>query len=124
MNVHPDKYDLFWTDKNKPAVLVLCAAATAICLWNLSSSACVMTDRIPVDPVRVADASQKVNPNTASSASLQRLPGIGPTRAQAIIDYRSSRPAPAFRSDSDFQAIHGFGKGVIRQMSPFLTFDN
>ncbi|MBI5723666.1 MAG: helix-hairpin-helix domain-containing protein [Planctomycetes bacterium] len=124
MTARPDKFDFSWTQANLPAILFLCLAATGGAVWNLARPAVAMTDRIPVDPVRVAAAGQKVNPNTASSASLQRLPGIGPTRAQAIVDYRSARPAPAFRRESDLQAVRGIGPGIVRQISPFLTFDD
>ncbi len=44
-----------------------------------------------------------VNINTATEAELQTLPGITPSRAKAIIDYRSK--AGAFRSTDDLANV-------------------
>ena len=44
-----------------------------------------------------------VNINTATEAELQTLPGITPSRAKAIIDYR--KKAGAFRSTDDLSNV-------------------
>ena len=52
-----------------------------------------------------------INPNTASLGSLLRLPGVGPQRAQAIVDYRTKiegeRGLPAFQDLKDFDSVPG-----------------
>ena len=66
---------------------------------------------------------EKINPNTASAASLVRLPGIGPARALDIIHYREHADAqPAFGSAADMQAIKGIGPKTAENIAPYLTF--
>ena len=66
-----------------------------------------------------------INPNTADSASLVRLPGIGPARAAEIIKYRNSPDIapPAFRSADDLQKIKGIGPKTVEKFADYLSFD-
>lgn len=54
------------------------------------------------------DADGIVNINTASVAELDRLPGIGPALASAIVQYRDVNGR--FQSISDIQRVKGIGK--------------
>jgi len=78
------------------------------------------------NPIRL---DQKIDINSAPSASLVRLPGIGISRAQAIIEHRTlDREADsrsrAFRNWRDLQKIHGIGPVTASKLSPWLTFEN
>ena len=66
-----------------------------------------------------------INPNTASAASLVRLPGIGPARAAAIIEYRKNfgKDTPAFACPADLDKISGIGPKTIEKMEPWLSFE-
>jgi hypothetical protein len=79
----------------------------------------------PVAPMVLEDA---VNPNTASLASLLRLPRLGPERAQAIVDYRvkvvGERGAPAFRDLKDLDAVPGLGPVTVQAIAPYLRFSD
>lgn len=68
---------------------------------------------------------QRINPNTASMASLVRLPGIGKARALDIIHFRQSQTqdGPLFQSADDLQAIRGIGPKTAAKLEPWLTFD-
>jgi competence protein ComEA len=60
-----------------------------------------------------------VNLNTASLHDLMTLPGIGPTRAEAILDFR--RKNGHFRSVNDLLVIHGMSKKRVALLRPYIT---
>jgi hypothetical protein len=68
---------------------------------------------------------QRINPNTASMASLVRLPGIGKARAMDIIHYRESQKhgEPVFLSAQDLECIRGIGPKTAAALGPWLTFE-
>ena len=53
----------------------------------------------------------KVNINTASATELETLKGIGPSKAQAIIDYRTEHGD--FRSINDLLKVSGIGEKTL-----------
>ena len=57
--------------------------------------------------------------NTASRADLERLPGIGQTRAQAIVDYRQEHGP--FGSVDDLVRVDDIGAGILAQLRPYVT---
>ena len=60
-----------------------------------------------------------VNLNTASKDELVALPGIGPAKAQAIIDYRAQNGP--FRSVDEVRKVRGIGEKLFQQIRPELT---
>ena len=70
----------------------------------------------------------RVNPNSASVGSLVRLPGIGLTRATAIVAFREAFAARgsegiAFRRPIDLEQIRGIGPKTVAGLAPWLRFD-
>lgn len=69
---------------------------------------------------RIADPAASsgggVNLNTASIDELTTLPGIGKTRAEAII---AGRP---YRSVDDLEKVRGIGPSTIERLRPLVTF--
>jgi competence protein ComEA len=61
---------------------------------------------------------QTVNINTASAEQLDALPGIGPTKAQAIIDYRSEHGR--FSSIEDIQNVKGIKEGEFSKIKDYI----
>ncbi|MCI6710729.1 MAG: helix-hairpin-helix domain-containing protein [Firmicutes bacterium] len=56
----------------------------------------------------------KVNINTADSAALQTLTGIGPSMAQRIIDYRNANGK--FSSPDELQNVSGIGEKTLSKI--------
>jgi len=77
------------------------------------------------EAVKLAD---KINPNNASWASLTRLPGIGETRARAIIVYRENYKkikqdkSQAYSCPEDLRRVKGIGPVTVGQNEPYLIF--
>ena len=62
-----------------------------------------------------------VNVNTASQSQLETLPGIGPSKANAIIEYRNTNGA--FTSLAQLDAVPGIGPATLQKLSPHVSFD-
>ena len=60
-----------------------------------------------------------VNLNTATKEELIALPGIGPAKAQAILDYRKANGA--FKSVDELKDIKGIGAKRFEKLKPDLT---
>ena len=61
---------------------------------------------------------QLININTAGAAELETLPGIGPSKSRAIIDYREKRP---FGKIEDIMRVKGIGRKSFLKLKPFLS---
>jgi DNA uptake protein ComE-like DNA-binding protein len=85
-------------------------------------------------PLTSATVRSGVNPNTAPWWELTILPGIGPTRAREIVQYRESQQSLAqntedatkplfFRRPSDLDAVHGIGPKTVERIAKELRFE-
>jgi competence protein ComEA len=61
----------------------------------------------------------KVNINTATVAELDVLPGIGPSIAQRIVDYRTQNGA--FKKADDLKKVRGIGDALFDQIKDLIT---
>ncbi len=59
-----------------------------------------------------------VNVNTASVQELQLLPGIGESRAQALVELRKRRGG--FKSLDELKEVKGIGDASLERMRPYL----
>lgn len=93
-------------------VLAGMAAWSSAALWH-SATAAPLT----------GDIAHRVNPNTASSAELELLPGIGPRLAQRIVEHREATAEhPAFRTADDLKLVRGIGPQRVERLRPLLCF--
>jgi competence protein ComEA len=65
---------------------------------------------------------QQLNINTASASELEKIPGIGPTKAQAIVDYRTQNGN--FKSIEDIEKVKGIKSGVFSKAKDYIKVNN
>lgn len=63
------------------------------------------------------EAGGKVNINTASQSEIETLPGIGPSRAQDIIE---NRP---YHSIEEIKKVPGIGEGTFQKIKDLITVE-
>jgi competence protein ComEA len=66
-----------------------------------------------------AVAAAAIDVNTATKDELVALPGIGPAKAQAIVDYRSQHGP--FKSVDEVRKVKGIGDKLFQQIRPELS---
>ena len=57
--------------------------------------------------------------NSATPEQLEQLPGIGPSAAQAIVNFRNK--SGPFRRVEDLLAIRGISQRKLDEMRPYVT---
>jgi competence protein ComEA len=72
----------------------------------------------PVPDV-VTSTTELINLNTASGAELEALPGIGPTTAQKIIEFREQNGP--FLNAEDIINVSGIGPGTYERIKDLIT---
>jgi len=68
-----------------------------------------------------AGAERPIDLNTASAAELAKLPGVGPAKAQAIVEHRSQQP---FTSPDDLRKVKGIGDKLYDRVKDQITVGN
>jgi competence protein ComEA len=71
---------------------------------------------VSVDLVQ-AEVDLRIDINTASAAELATLPGIGDSKAKAIVEYRAADP---FRTVEDLKKVKGIGDKTFESLRPNL----
>ena len=59
-----------------------------------------------------------VNLNTATAEELSLLPGVGPSKAEAILVYRKSHP---LKSTAELTEVKGIGPKQLQKLEKYLT---
>lgn len=67
-------------------------------------------------------APGSVSLNAAGIKELQRIPGIGPSTAARIIDYRQCMGP--FSAVAELQAVHGIGPATLQKIEGFFCIDS
>jgi len=66
-----------------------------------------------------AKLTDKVNINTADQATLEKIKGIGPKKAEDIIAYRKANGN--FKSIEDLGKVKGIGPKILEKIKPNIT---
>lgn len=65
-----------------------------------------------------AEPGARVDLNSATAAELETLPGVGPSKAQAIIAHREVEP---FKSTEELVEVKGIGDKLYAQLKDHVT---
>jgi competence protein ComEA len=82
---------------------------------SASSAGASQTSR----PEKTATVQFPINLNTATAEQLEAIPGIGPTLAQRIVEYR--RMHGKFQSVDDLLEVQGIGQKRLENMRPYVV---
>jgi comEA protein len=88
--------------------LSLCAAIALVSLLGIGSG--ISQKKPPPKPIDL---------NTATLEQLEQLPGIGPSTAKEIIQFREK--SGPFKRIEDLRAIHGISKSKLEKLRPYVT---
>ncbi len=66
--------------------------------------------KLPAHPIDI---------NSATAKELEELPGVGPTTAKAIVEFRTR--AGRFQRVTDLLVIRGISESKLKKMRPYIT---
>jgi competence protein ComEA len=66
-----------------------------------------------------AMAAEPIDINSADVAQLEKINGIGPAKAQAIVDYRAKHGP--FQKVEDLEKVAGIGPKMLEKIKPEVT---
>lgn len=92
---------------------LLLALAVSFVSTRSDAPALVMQDEVGL----------RLDPNVATAAELELLPGIGPKLAKNIVAFRAAVSSrPAFRCAEDLDAVRRIGPITVDRLRPYLSF--
>lgn len=86
-------------------------ASTQPSNWNIPAS--IPHAKTSIPGFGTGRLNFMVNLNTADVRAIQRIKGVGPTRAQAIVAYRESKASKRINSYSELEAAPGIGPFTV-----------
>ena len=87
---------------------------------SVSPQTAASTPAAPVAPT--PGSSTRININTADAAALDTLPGIGPSKAAAILGDRDANGP--FPSCNDLARVTGIGKATVASLADSCSVEN
>ena len=72
----------------------------------------------PIGNAGASDAGGRIDINSASAAELAKLPGIGPSKAEAIVEFRQKEP---FVKAEDLRKVKGIGDKLYDSIKDQVT---
>ena len=101
--------------------MIRAVLSAALAVLALTGEARADPPRAPTPTVATTatNALGVVNINEAGAEELVRLPGVGPARADAIVNLRGR--VRRFNHAEDLLRVRGIGRVGFRRMRPFVT---
>lgn len=100
-------------NRNGRGWFALGSAMVAAVLLLTAGSATAAPGSAAAAPAAVETAAGRVDVNTASAAELASLPGIGASKAAAIIAEREKKP---FSAVEDLERVRGIGARTVEDL--------
>ena len=113
------------TSQNKVQSFAFCLALSAAVFISVCF---VVSSAGRIEQPSEIRLESRINPNYAPRASLVRLPGIGISRAEAIVAYcqdfsKENGNNKAFRNCDDLQKVKGIGLKTAEDICEWLKFE-
>ena len=86
---------------------------------TLAASSAPVSAATPAATKAGASEARPIDLNTADSAALESVPGIGKSLSQRILAFREKNGA--FQSVDDLLKVQGIGEKSIQKLRPYLT---
>jgi competence protein ComEA len=96
------------------------ATSTVIAFVIMSAISAASAGALAAETGAAGGSNAVVNINTATAAELALLPGVGPSKAEAIVKYRAASP---FKQVDQIMRVKGIGKKSFQSMKPYLTVE-
>ncbi len=96
-------------------------ATSAFALVALLCNVAVAAGNEPAGRAGGAAIVGVVNVNSATAEELALLPGVGPAKAQAILEYRKEHGA--FKRVEDLGEVKGIGEKALERIRPHVALD-
>ena len=117
-----------WNVSQRRALIVLVAAAGAYIGVRGYFQRVYIGDPLRGVGVRAAELQATMDPNTATAAMLETIPGFGQARAKAVIAYREKFAAEhpgelAFTKIEDLRKVKGIGAAMEERVRGYVRFE-
>ena len=100
------------------ALIVGLLTSTSIARADMSHAQAAPASATTSSAATAKTAEGVVNLNAASEDELGFLPGVGPSKAKAIIEHRRTHP---FHKVDELTKVKGIGKKTFGRLRPYLT---
>jgi competence protein ComEA len=77
------------------------------------------SETYPSDPIFISASAEKININTAPASELETLPGIGPSLAKKIVEFRATHGP--FLKPEDLLNVSGIGPAKLEDIRDLIT---
>ena len=117
----PDRRRWWFTAPQRRAGGIVVLVGTAfVGLLHLRSSTYV-PDPMPATGALAHQLGDRLDPNTAPAQELEALPGLGPSKAAAIVAFREQHGGRPFEFAEDLRRVSGIGPALLERMRPHLS---
>ena len=118
---------MIWTSSQRWTLIALVLLLSLSLLIRSAFNRRYVSDPQPVEPARVHELADRIDPNVASVEELVVLPQMGEKRAGEIVAFREryqrEHPGDApFKRVEDLLQIKGIGAAMVQTLGPHLMF--